>query len=359
MRIYKSKDIKKKVNTGLAILCVLLFWAFNSPKGWAEAEKDIKIDEKKTSYPQTEDAAFIRSFDRFQVEFYGGIIFLNPQDLNLFVSHDARLQEFFYDSYFDYLVATDQIQSWTRNQGEERKEITRSYPIGGRIKYYISETIALSLGFKYQTSSQNMDLEYEYFRNELSDERYNEAIRYSPYSLSAKAYIPTIGVHITKKLKDTLTMEAFISGGPMFADCRYFTEWSYEWVTEGPGYRYVTYNRNGVLEEKGSGTGIAVDLGGRFSYPIISRFEIFLEAGYAYQVVKSISGPGGEEMDGRSTTWDGRWGIKRETVAAAWGELEMEFPTAHWSDNSEEDRVRDFELDLSGFQLRLGLSFRF
>jgi hypothetical protein len=145
----------------------------------------------------------------------------------------------------------------------------------------------------------------------------------------------------------------------MFAKCRYLSDWSYEWVTEGPGYRYVTYSSTGVLQEEGSGTGIAIDLGGRLSYPIIRSFEVFLEAGYAYQVVKSISGSGREERDGRSLSWDGRWGIKSETVAAAWGGLETEFPTGYWPDNSEAERIKDFELDLSGFQLRLGLSFRF
>jgi hypothetical protein len=145
----------------------------------------------------------------------------------------------------------------------------------------------------------------------------------------------------------------------MFADCQYFTDWSYEWVTEGPGYLYVTYSSTGILEEKGSGTGISLDLGGRLNYPIISSFEIFLEASYAYQVVKSVSGPGREEIDGRTATWDGRWGIKGETVSAPWSEIETESPTGYWPNNSEDDRIRDFELDLSGFQLRLGLSFRF
>jgi hypothetical protein len=356
---FQINDILKKVKTGFFILLTLLFWITNPLKTWAEGENDTKINKAKSAFSRAEDTDTTRSFDRFQVELYGGIIFLNPSDLNLFVSHDNRMQEFSYDSYYDYLVASDQIESWTKNQSEERKEIRRSFPIGGRFKYYLSETIALSLGFKYMSSTQTMDLDYQYFRNELSDERYNESIRYSPYSLSAKAYIPTLGFHILKKMENSLVLEGFVCGGPMFADCRYLSDWSYDWVTEGPGYRYVTYNSTGVLEEEGSGTGIAIDLGGRLSYPIISSFEIFLEASYAYQVVKSISGSGREERNGRSATWDGQWGIKRETVAAAWGELETEFPTSYWPDNSEEDSLRDFELDLSGFQLRLGLSFRF
>jgi hypothetical protein len=356
---YRINNILRKGKVGLLILLVLLFWVINPMKTWAEDEKNRKVNEALVASPQSEDTDTPRSFDRFQIELYGGIIFLNPSDLNLFVSHDNRMQEFSYDSYLDYLVATDQIESWTKNQGEERKEIRRSYPIGGRLKYFLSETITLSLGLKYMSSTHTLDLDYQYFRNELSDERYNEGIRYSPYSLSAKAYIPTLGFHISKRMNNALVLEGFVTGGPMFANCRYFSDWSYEWVTEGPDYRYIVYSSTGVLEEEGSGTGIALDLGGRLSYPVIKSFEIFLEASYAYQVVKSISGSGREERTGRSATWDGRWGIKSETVAAAWGELETEFPTSYWPDNSEEAKVRDFELDLSGFQLKLGLSFRF
>ncbi len=355
----RIKDIVNKTKTGLTILLILFFWVINSSEAWAKDKKNREIDKDKSTFTPSEDTDAIRSFDRFQVELYGGIIFLNPADLNLFVSHDNRKQEFFYDSYFDYLVATNQIESWTRSQGEERKEIRRSYPIGGRLKYYLSETIALSLGFKYISSAYTLDLDYQYFRNEISDEQYNESIRYSPYALSAKAYIPSLGFHILKRLKNALILEGFVCGGPLFANCRYLSDWSYEWVTEGPGYRYLTYSSTGVLEEEGSGTGIALDLGGRLSYPLIQSFEIFLEASYAYQVVKSITGSGREEIDGRSATWNGRWGIKSETVSAAWDESETEFPTAYWPTNPEADRIRDFELDLSGFQLRLGLSFRF
>lgn len=359
MRNFRINHILKEVWIGLFILGILVFWGINPVNSWAEAEADKKIEGEKTAHSRSTDIGTLRSFDRFQVELYGGIAFIDPSDLNLFIDHDNRIQDFHYDSYFDHLVATEQIESWTKNQSGDRKEIRRAIPIGGRLKYFLSETIALSLGFRYISSTQTMDLDYQYFRNELTDERYNESIRYSPYSLSANAYIPSLGFHILKKMNNSLVLEGFLSGGPMFADCRYISDWSYDWVTESPGSRYLTYSSSGILEEEGSGTGIAVDLGGRLSYPIISSFEIFLEASYAYQVVKSISGPGREDRDGRIATWDGRWGIKRETVAAAWGELQSEFPTSYWPDNSESQRIRDLELDLSGFQLKLGLSFRF
>ncbi|MDH5744883.1 MAG: hypothetical protein OEZ52_15170, partial [Candidatus Aminicenantes bacterium] len=116
---------------------------------------------------------------------------------------------------------------------------------------------------------------------------------------------------------------------------------------------------SGILEKKGSGTGIALDVGGRLAYPLFESLRIFLEGGYAYQVTKNISGDGREIKDDSSETWDGRWSIKREEIRTPWGELVLDIPTNYWPTNSDSEKLRDFELDLSGFQLRLGLSFRF
>lgn len=359
MKNYGQAHIPTRVNNILLLIGIVILMFLIPLSGLAETRNDRGCNSREPDNKQREEARSLSTFKKLQVELYGGINFLDPSDLNLFVSHDNRMQNFFYDSYFNHLVAIGQIQSWSKNQGEERREIRQSYPIGGRIKYYLSESVALSVGFKYMSGQQSQDLSFQYFRHELSGERYNESITYLPFSLSAKAYVPALGLHIQKILKNALVLEGFVSGGPLFAQCLYFTEWSYEWVTEGSNYSYITYSTTGILEEKGSGTGIALDLGARLSYPIIRSLAIFAEASYAFQAVKSISGPGREERDGRSLTWDGTWSIKSETAAAPWGELETEFPTSHWPNNSEENKVKGFELDLSGFQLRLGVSLRF
>jgi hypothetical protein len=145
----------------------------------------------------------------------------------------------------------------------------------------------------------------------------------------------------------------------MFVKCHYISDWAYEWRIQGPDYGYLVVSSIGRLEQNGSGTGIAFDFGGRLSYPVIKRLELFLEGGYAYQVAKNISGGGLETRGTSNVTWNGEWSIKQETMTTAWGEIDLELPTNYWPNNTEEGRVRDFELDLSGFQLRLGLSLRF
>jgi hypothetical protein len=296
---------------------------------------------------------------KFHIELFGGYTALNPLDLNLFVDYENSIQEFSYDRYLEYLQANGQILSWTQNQTGERREIKRAFPFGVRMKYFLSKTIAISLGFKYMSSRQESELDFQYIRNELFDEEYIENLSYSPFSLSAKAYVPLAGIHVVKRFRNSLELEGYVTGGPMFVKSSLLSDWVYEWRVEGPDYGYVVVNSIGRIEQDGSGTGIAIDFGGRLSIAVIESLAFFLEGGYAYQVAKNISGSGLETRGSSNVTWNGKWSIKQETMTAAWGEIDLELPTNYWPPNSDEERARDFELDLSGFQLRLGLSLRF
>ncbi len=299
-------------------------------------------------------------YERFQVEFYGGFTTLNPSDLNLFVDYDNRIQEFTYDSLLNYLESSGQILSWKKVREEDRRKIKNAFPLGGRLKYHIKDTLAVSIGFRYFSKTQESEFDFEYRRNEIEGDRYTEILSYFPYSLSVNTYVPQIGLHLMKRIKGTLVLEGYLAGGPLFVECRHLSNWSYEWHRrEANNFEYLVFQSTGALDEKGTGTGIAVDLGGRMNSPLLKNIGIFLEAGYAYQVAKNVSGPGSELNGSFSESWDGRWAIKQEQVNAPWGELEAELPTSYWPDGSNEGRMRYFKLDLSGFQLRLGLSFQF
>lgn len=298
-------------------------------------------------------------FKKFQIELFGGYAPLDPSDMNLYVDYDNRKENFFYDSYLEYLKSTGDIRSWTKHQSDERKKFMNAFPFGGRLKYFFNRTIAISLGFKYLSDQQNSDLSTQYTRNERDDTQYIELTNYMPYSISAKAYIPMLGIHILTTIKGPLMFEGYLTGGPMFVQCQYLSSWTYEWWIHGPDYDWLTFQSKGLIESNGSGTGIALELGGRLHYPIMKNLGIFLEGGYAYQVAKNISGEGREIIDSNNTSWDGRWSIKEEHISTPWGEIDLELPTNYWPNDSNEGKARNFKLDLSGFQLRLGLSLKF
>jgi hypothetical protein len=345
---------------GLQAALLLLFLLAGSPLViWASGAGSGKSSIRKLSIHKSENFDSVISQKKFRIELYGGFTLLNPSDLNLLVDYDNRIQAFNYDSLLTYLQDSDQIRSWTKTQEGGRQKIKTAFPFGVRLKFYLNPMIAVSFGIKYLSKKRMSEFGFSYARNELSGEQYIENTIYSPYSLSAKAYAPILGIHITKKVNDSLTVEGFLSGGPLYVQCHYLSDWSYEWWISGTNYNWSMFTSAGVLEERGKGTGIALELGGKGSYPLAEDLEVFLEGVYSYQVAKNVSGEGRETWGESSETWDGQWGIKEEKVSSPWGELEVKLPTNYWPNNSNTGKSRDFELDLSGFQLRLGLSFRF
>ncbi len=304
--------------------------------------------------PETTDET--QAQERFRIELFGGLVLLNPSDLNLFVEYDNRFQEFTYDTYLDYLRDNDLIQSWNKDTEGERKRIKNALPFGIRFRYNVLDFLAVSIGFEYFQRSHSKNLDFNYTRDELNDEYFSETLTFSPYGISVKAYQPSVGIHIFKRLGRFLTAEGFASGGPIFTKFSYESTWNYTWVIIGPDYAWTTYESNGLLEGDGTGTGISLEVGGRLSLPLFSKLEAFLEGGYAYRVAKNLSGSGQEVQVENTEKWNGEWGIMTETFAAPWGMLDLQFPTNRQTSGNE---VEDFSLDLSGFRMRIGFSWRF
>lgn len=359
MKFFHTENNFRTIIRLQAALLLLFFLAVSPLIIRASGTNDGKSSIRRLSIQKSENFNSVISQKRFQIELYGGFAPINPSDLNLFIDYDNRIQEFNYESLLKYLQDSGQIRSWTKTQERDRRKIKNAFPFGIRLKLYFNPMIAVSVGVKYLSAKHASEFDFRYTRNELSGEQYIENMMYSPYSLSAKAYAPMLGIHIAKKIKNALILEGFLSGGPLFVECHYLSDWSYEWWISGTNYNWLMFTSAGVLEEKGTGTGIALDLGGKVGYPLAEGLEVFLEGGYSYQVAKNVSGEGREVWGESSETWDGQWGIKQEKITSPWGELEVELPTNYWPDNSSSGKSRDFELDLSGFQLRLGFSFRF
>lgn len=300
--------------------------------------------------------AVARERGRFRVDLYSGFSFLNPSDLNLFVDYDRSVQEFSYDAYFDYLRNNNMIRSWNKNAEGERRKIRFALPFGIRIRYSVLDFLAVSVGFQYFRGGPSESLNFGYTRSETSSEQYLESLDITPYRLEVKAYCPIVGVHFFKRFGSVLTVEAFAAGGPLLAECSYESHWHYTWTIQGQGYAWETYKSEGLLQEDGSGTGLFLEVGGRFSIPVHRRLDVFLESGYAYQAVKSLSGSGRETQGEKTETWEGKWGIKSETMTTPWGTRDLLFPTNYRTDGTG---VGDFRLNLSGFRIRIGVSWGF
>ena len=295
---------------------------------------------------------------RFRIEIYGGFSTINATDFNQIVEYDEQVQNFFYETYYDFLLNQGEVSSWDSYGKADYNKVKNAFPFGFRFKYYLKESLAFSIGFKYVSRVGNSELEYKYSRT-FSYYRDFEVKEYLPYSLSLKGGALIVGIHYGKKLSDRIEIEGYFTGGPLFAECTYLSEWSYKLDRMYSGATITRYESKGLLEERGSGTGLSVEAGLGIDLAVIHRFGLLFEFGYAYQVVSKISGPGREIQGGLTETWDGEWGMKEERIKTDWGELKALFPTNYWEGESEIQRIGDFKLALSGVQLRVGITYKF
>lgn len=298
---------------------------------------------------------------KFQIEFYGGYASINPYDLNLLPQRDRWIRDYYYPRHLEALLIDDIIEEWSDWRSGEYKEIKSGFPFGLRLKYYLNPTLAVSLGFRTLSRTQESAPSYQYA---WSDSRnytsHDEKWDYPQYTLSAKGTAALLGIHLKTPSRGRFSLEGHVSAGPLFARCNYVRHWHsesihYEGLTFAPvPPEHENYN----LTLEGNGTGIAADAGIRLNVALGRSFGVFLGAGYAYQSVKNISGKGWEDDNGQVTQWDGQWKIKVRTIETAWGTEVYRYPTNYWPED-ETAGAEDFKLDLSGFQLQVGLYFRF
>ena len=303
---------------------------------------------------------------KFRVELFGGLSTLNPKDLNGRPEYDRLYEDFYtqlrysyyHDMYGDFVTYSGRVDG-------EFNEIKRALPFGLRLKYALTPALSVSLGFKYLSDKQDSRVTYEYdvrLTNPDAVQFYDEFTllqENSPYSISAKAFIPMVGIHYRLGKFRFLNLEAYLAAGPMFARCEFMRR---RYASSLDSYEYQT-ELDSSLEMTGKGTGLALEAGFQASLKLVKRVYLLVEGGYACQMTWSITGPGSSETTTRdsnmagytdSASWDGPWTMVEGYLANEWGRFSYSYPTSQ----PRTGNAQDFRLDLSGAQVRLGLSFR-
>jgi hypothetical protein len=227
------------------------------------------------------------------------------------------------------------------------------------VRYSISDWLDISLGFSHFTSARESRYKntFEIFEQEGSPALYTD--EFLSYTLSAKGYIPSVGIHLGKRVTPFLRLEGFVTGGPIFAECSYYLDWNSGWPVIDSSGDFGDLHE-GFLEEKGSGISLALHTGAKLDFDFSRVYGLFIEGGYAFQRVSDLSGPGRRNMTSHRETWEGGWAIKQDVRERPWGTAHFLWPSNGWNlSQGTWWRARDFELDLSGFQVRLGIYLRF
>jgi hypothetical protein len=289
--------------------------------------------------------AIISGADRFQIELYGGIAFINPKDFNLL----SKAEQQYNDIYF-----IERLRSYDGYFVNDFPEIKEAIPAGLRLRYRMSDRISLSLALEGFIQKKKQTLEGSFGYSSTTAE--NHTKRYDPYQLSLSGYAVMGGIHYRIPVGSKTDIEVGGAAGWAKADFDYSSTWSYAASYQGTSVSYLSVY-GGTLESDGSGNGFMSQAMLRLNRMLGKHIGFFVEAAYTYCRMKSIEGSGREALKGNSaeTTWEGTWGIKREEIHVLWGDKEVLVPTNYWGGWTASQRERDFVLDLSGFRLALGI----
>jgi Caspase domain len=303
-----------------------------------------------------------RASGRFgwRLELSGGLAAIDPADLNLRGTFDRMYSQYYGYDYMTYRVSQGEIASFTRTtEGGDFRPLGRSVPFQFRVRRSLARWLDVSLGFSYISGSRRSSFADHYAVTELGGGTLNYIDNYDEYTLAVKGVLPTAGVHVGGKISPSLRLELGFSGGPLFAECRYYIRYASDVPWPG-GEGTQDISHNGVLEEKGKGTAAAFHLGLKADYLLTHRSGVFIEGGYAFQPVRGVYGQGTRSDTGQRDTWEGEWAMKQMVKVEPWGTGRFLWPSNGWElFGGDWWRARDFKLDLSGFQARVGVFFRF
>ncbi|MCU0236900.1 MAG: hypothetical protein MUC72_07430 [Acidobacteria bacterium] len=293
---------------------------------------------------------------------------LAPGDLNARAEAQQAITDFTYEAGYEAQqrqAAGTFTYALQEAEGSGLKGIRDGFPLTLRAGRVIGPRVAVFAGLQFLGRRRTSMLRQEY---QVSDRRpdqvtpagdYRVEIAYPDYFLAARAWIPQLGVTIDLAQKKNWTAGVSLAAGPMFASLRTIEAQHYK-KTDADGY--WTESRY-VYDMKGKGIGAAVEALARLALPLGRRLSLDLAAGYALRIGSRFSGPGSYEYryrdsnaarDGVSYSWeDGAWRTRRLEIQRQWGELAYTLSgndLAGFADSGE------FRLDLSGWQLALGLT---
>lgn len=286
--------------------------------------------------------------ERFQIELYGGISFVNPKDFNLL----SKAEQQYNDIYF-----IERLRSYNGYFVNDFPEIRETMPGGVRFRYHLSEKLSFSLAAEGFFQKKKQSFEGSFYYSSTASE--NHTKKYDPYQLGLSGYAVLGGAHYRINIGSKTDIEAGVAAGWAKAKFDFISNWSYRASYQGTSVSYDSV-AGGILEGDGSGSGFMGQAMLRLNRMLSRRIGFFVETAYTYCRMNSIEGSGRETRIGLpgETSWEGTWGIKKEDIRLLWGNKEVLVPTNYWGGWTASQMERDFVLDLSGFRLVFGICFR-
>jgi hypothetical protein len=306
-----------------------------------------------------------------QLELYIGHSQIDPADLNLFpdfyfmYNHQTGWRKYHY-----YMQTQDNYDVYRRDQGKFKK-IANALPFGIRIKRFFGPNFALAVGFRFMARNATsvihdkfevsyLSPDYTPFYRQFTDER-----SYDPSKIGFTSYVLHVGNHHIFRLNRVWSGELFFALGVGYAACRYDDQ-----ITTNTTYS-MEDSLNDYWQEqtytttfRGDGFTFFSELGFRMNIQWHPRISFFLEASANSLNFKNINGPGEYQETYKDSNAEGseyqmqgkgRWRVQEVNFQNTWGYFSQLRTYIETGDSSN----RAFALNLSGFQFRFGIGYRF
>jgi hypothetical protein len=308
---------------------------------------------------------------RLSLEVTGGWARGALDDLNLFPAYDEGRIDHYYRKQYEALKAQKgAYYSFARieKSGQGFSRLHGLFPAGLRLSLDLGYGWTACLGLSYLTGRADSAYREVYDISDLDPNKmelenvYRQEIDYPSHRLALKAWSPTLGIRLRIPIVRRVALAGYLSAGLLAA--------AFDWERE---YQITSTDEKGrwsrsIVGASASGRGSGPTLEGcaRLDYAVSGRLTAFLEAGYAYRKTGRVDGDyatwtGHEDSDSapyesRFAYADGVFWTRIQTISSAWGVWTPR--TVFFADAQAQRDSRNFILDLSGVELRLGLAWR-
>jgi hypothetical protein len=295
-------------------------------------------------------AAGLRAADRFRVEVYGGLAFMNPRDFNLFGKAEEQ---------YNYIFFQEPLLGFNGYFTNDFPRVSQALPAGLRLRYGLNQKLDISIDVEgiRSVEATNVSGTFSY----ASGWTLTESKAYDPFRMKIEAVSVTGGFQYRIRAGKSTELEVGAGAGWAWAAIDFLSSWTATLDLTEAGEVISSSVDGARLEGDGKGSAPIAKVMLRLSRSLSRRMGFFVETAATYCRIGSLTGGGRETLLSvpGETTWQGTWGIKKEEIEMPYDSVTVLVPTNYWEGWVAGQRERDFVLDISGLRLVAGIYFKF
>lgn len=288
--------------------------------------------------------------DRFRLEVYGGLAFMNPRDLNLLSKAEEQ---------YNYILFQERLLGTTGYFTNDFPRVSQALPAGLRVRWGLSRRLDVSVAVEGFRRVEEMNIAGTFSYN--PSWALIQTKEYKPFRLGLEAVAVMGGLHYKIPAGRSTEVEVGVEAGWAWAGFDFRSTWTFAVDLTADGEVISSSLDGATLEGDGRGGAPAAKLMLRLNRALGRRLGFFIETAATYCRIDSLTGGGREKWLSipEETTWNGTWAVKKEEVRMSYDGATVFVPTNYWEGWVAGQRDRDFVLDISSLRLLAGVYLKF